>query len=133
MVRTAAAELSWVHYVTPKFDRDKVPYCLLAKVLLMPGAVGLGILDAFALRIPMVTVADRYHGPEIAYLEQDVNGLVLPASTTPEAYAAEVISLLRDEDRLDRLRAGCARAARVYTVEEMCRRFADGIARALDR
>jgi glycosyltransferase involved in cell wall biosynthesis len=133
VVRTAAAELPWIHYVTPKFGRDKVPYCLLAKVLLMPGAVGLGILDAFALRIPMVTIADRYHGPELAYLEQDVNGVILPASTTaPEAYAAEVISLLRDEARLARLREGCDRAARVYTVEEMSRRFADGIARALD-
>jgi glycosyltransferase involved in cell wall biosynthesis len=132
VVRTASAEFSWVHYVTPKFDRDKVPYCLLAKVLLMPGAVGLSVLDAFALQLPLITIADRYHGPEFSYLEPEVNGLILPASTTaPEAYAAEVAALLRDEERLARLRQGCARASQVYTVEEMSRRFADGLALAL--
>ena len=133
IVQAAAAEHPWIHHLTPKFEADKVPYCMLAKVLLLPGAVGLTVLDSFALRLPLVTIADRYHGPEIAYLEPEVNGVVLPASTAPNAYAEEVVRLLRDEPRMARLRDGCARASAVYTAEEMARRFADGLVLALAR
>jgi len=133
MVRAAAAAHPWIHYVTPKFEADKVPYCMLAKVLLLPGAVGLTVLDSFALQVPLVTIEDRYHGPEIAYLENGVNGIMLPASTEASAYAEAVVRLLRDESRLTGLRDGCARASTVYTAEEMARRFADGLALALAR
>ena len=131
LVRAAAAEHPWVHHVAPKFEADKVPYCMLADVLLLPAAVGLTILDSFALQLPLVTIANRYHGPEIAYLEHEVNGVMLPSSTGPEGYAAEVVRLLEDEHRMAHLRAGCARSATVYTAEEMARRFADGLIRAL--
>ena len=133
IVRAAAAEHPWIHYLTPRFETDKVPYCMLGKVLLLPGAVGLTVLDSFALQLPLVTIADRYHGPEIAYLETEVNGVVLPASTGPTAYAEEVVRLLRDEYRMARLRDGCARASAVYTAEEMARRFSDGLVLALTR
>ena len=131
LVRAAAAEHPWVHHLTPRFEADKVPYCMLADVLLLPAAVGLTVLDSFALQLPLVTIEDRYHGPEIAYLEHEVNGLMLPNATGPDEYAAEVIRLLQDEPRMARLRAGCDRASRVYTAEEMARRFADGLVQAL--
>ena len=88
-------------------------------------------MDSFALRLPLVTIADRYHGPEIAYLEHEVNGIVLPNSTGPDSYAAEVVRLLRDEAGMARLRAGCERSSTVYTAEEMARRFAEGLVQAL--
>jgi glycosyltransferase involved in cell wall biosynthesis len=133
IVRAAAAEHPWMRYLTPRFESDKVPYCMLAKVLLLPGAVGLTVLDSFALQLPLVTIADRYHGPEIAYLEAEVNGVVLPASTGPSDYAAEVVRLLRDDSRLAFLRDGCAQASAVYTAEEMARRFSHGLVLALNR
>lgn len=133
LVRAAAATHPWIHYLPPRFDADKVPYCMPAKLLLLPGAVGLTVLDSFGMRIPLVTLADHYHGPEIAYLEPETNGVVLPATTSPEEYAGEVARLLRDEERLGRLRNGCARASEVYTVEEMARRFAHGLSLALAR
>jgi glycosyltransferase involved in cell wall biosynthesis len=131
LVRAAAAEHPWIHHVTPKFEADKVPYCMLADVLLLPAAVGLTVLDSFALQLPLVTVAERYHGPEIAYLEHEVNGVLLPSSTSSDAYATEVARLLCDQPRMARLRAGCARASTIYTAEEMARRFAEGLVRAL--
>jgi glycosyltransferase involved in cell wall biosynthesis len=133
LVRSAAAAHPWIHYLPPRFDADKVPYCMPAKVLLLPGAVGLTVLDSFGMQIPLVTLADRYHGPEIAYLEPETNGVVLPGTASPGDYAGEVARLLRDEDRLERLRKGCARASEVYTVEEMARRFAHGLSLALAR
>jgi L-malate glycosyltransferase len=36
--------------------------------MLMPGLVGLAVLDAFADGIPRVTTVIEYHSPEIEYL-----------------------------------------------------------------
>lgn len=132
-VARAAAQRPWLHWLGPRFEADKVAYLMLAQVLLLPGAVGLGVLDAFALRLPLVTIAERYHGPEIAYVAHGTNGIVVPPTDQPDQYAKAVITLLHDPLLLDRLRDGCARAAEHYTIEAMSARFADGIVRALDR
>jgi glycosyltransferase involved in cell wall biosynthesis len=133
LVQSAAAELPWIHYVPPKFGADKVPYCLLAQVLLLPGAVGLAVLDSFALGLPLVTVEERFHGPELAYLEDGLNGVILPRVTEAADYASAVAGLLRDRDRLTLLRDGCAASSGMYTMEEMVRRFADGLSLAMNR
>ena len=48
----------------------------MAAMQFMPGAVGLGILDSFALQTPMVTTTQNFHGPEIEYLENGKNGII---------------------------------------------------------
>jgi glycosyltransferase involved in cell wall biosynthesis len=102
-----------------------------ASVTLMPGLVGLGILDAFAAEAPMVTTAVEYHSPEIEYLEDGVNGLVMPAASTPEEFAAAVVQLLGNDLLLARLRGGCRRSLRVFTLQEMVQRFKAGVLEAI--
>lgn len=131
VARRAATDHAWVHYLGPKLGADKVPYVAVADLLLMPGLVGLVILDSFALGAPIVTTHDAPHSPEIDYLEHGRNGIMLPAGTTPEAYAHEVVRLLRDRGAIDVLQAGCRESAERYTIEEMVSRFADGIVAAL--
>ena len=123
----------WLHAVGPQFGAEKVGLFAGARLLLMPGLVGLVVLDAFALETPIVTTSVQYHSPEIAYLEPDVNGIMLPAETSAEGYAAAVMRLLDDSARLERLREGCRVAARRYSVEDMARRFTDGILQAVRR
>lgn len=131
-LRKAAEERPWLRLVGPKFGRDKVPYFAISKLLLMPGLVGLAILDAFALELPLVTTDVPFHSPEIAYLEDGVNGVVVREASDPVAYAAAVIHLLRNEEERKVLAEGCRRARATYTVEEMADRFAYGIERALE-
>ncbi|HEY3368835.1 MAG TPA: glycosyltransferase family 4 protein [Symbiobacteriaceae bacterium] len=128
-VEEAMRTYNWIHYVGPKFDTTRVPYFGLAKLCLMPGLVGLGILDSFALGTPLVTTDVDFHSPEIDYLIQDQNGVMTPHD--PEVYAEEVAALLRDESRRARLVAGCRQASQKYTVEEMVERFALGVIQAL--
>lgn len=132
LARRAAAEHPWIHYLGPVLGTEKVRYLAVAEVLLMPGLVGLVILDSFALEVPMITTADAIHSPEIDYLEDGRNGVLLGVGTTPERYAAEVTRVLEDDQILATLRAGCRESAARYTVEEMSRRFAEGILGALD-
>ena len=120
----------WARWVGARFGREKVAYMSVADVMLSPGAVGLGMMDAFVCETPMITTDCGNHGPEITYLENGING-VMTANDLP-AYAGASVRLLRDAQALDALRAGCAASAQKYTVENMAYRFADGIERCLE-
>jgi len=101
-------------------------------LLLMPGGVGLVILDSFAIGVPMVTTDTPLHGPEIEYLKLGENGLLVECGDSVEVYANEVVRLLENNSFRERL-AICALAdGQEYTVENMAKRFADGIRSALD-
>jgi glycosyltransferase involved in cell wall biosynthesis len=133
LIEEAASKYSWIHYPGPRFGSEKVLFFSLSRVMLVPSAVGLAVVDSFALEVPLVTMDLPGHGPEIEYLRHDQNGLILPLETNSEGYAATVADLLANGERLERLRAGCRSSAKVYTLEAMVGRFADGVMNALNR
>lgn len=120
----------WARWVGAKFGRDKVAHLAVAQIMMNPGLVGLGILDSFVCGVPMLTTDCGIHSPEIAYLENGVNGLM--TSNDLQSYENACVRLLQDPAELNRLRAGCEASASEYTVENMARRFADGIERCLN-
>ena len=131
VVQAAARERSWIHWTGPVFGDQKVAYAKLGRVLLMPGLVGLAVLDSFALAVPMVTTDLPNHGPEVAYLESGRNGLIVRAADDAAAYARAVVALLRDDNQRALLVEGCRQDAGRYTIEAMARRFAEGASTAL--
>lgn len=131
LVESAAARHDWLHYVGPRHGRDKALYAGLGQAMLMPRLVGLAVLDAFALGLPMVTTTAPGHGPEIEYLRDDVNGVVVTDGDDPDRYGAAVAALMLDDRRRERLREHCLAARDEYSIEEMVARFADGIEEAL--
>lgn len=133
LARAAADEHDWVHYVGPKVGGAQIPFFALADVLLMPGLVGLAVLDSFALHVPLITSATGEHSPEIAYLQDGVNGVIVEDGGQPEAFASAVIDILRDRPLLDRLRQGCKEAECVYTLEQMIDNFCEGVTSAMGR
>ena len=128
-VQAWCAAHPWARWVGARFGREKAVCVSLAQMMLNPGAVGLGILDAFVCGVPMLTTNCGMHGPEIAYLDNGRNGVMTEDDL--EAYARACVRVLRDPGELSRLRAGCAASAGKYTMENMVRRFADGIESAL--
>lgn len=125
----AAREAEWIHYVGPKFGDARVPYFLLSDASLVPGAVGLAIIDCFALEVPLMTTKFPYHGPEVGYLKNHENGLITEDDL--ESYVASVSGMLVDREGLDRLKRGCRAAASVYTVKTMIENFGTGIVACL--
>ena len=121
----AALNHSWIHYVGPKFGREKVAHMKLGHAFLMPGLVGLAILDAFALGLPLFTTDCKLHSPEISYLQNSRNGYMTPNSV--ESYALAVIDALRDRPKLDLMGENCKFDAEKYTAEGMADRFASGL------
>ena len=132
-VAEASRVRPWMHHLGARFGYDKVALTLLGKLQLMPGLVGLTILDSFALGVPLVTVADSEHSPEVDYLEDGVNGVMLPVGTTPQTYAVRVVELLHDEAARAQLVEGCEQARAQYTMQAMVERFVTGVRRALDQ
>ncbi|MHB1188804.1 glycosyltransferase family 4 protein [Thiobacillus sp.] len=130
-VQAWCAAHPWARWVGARFGREKMAYVSVAQVMLNPGLVGLGILDAFVCGVPMLTTDCGIHSPEIAYLENGINGVM--TADDLNAYVWASVNLLCDAQALDALRAGCAASAQEYTVENMARRFADGIEETLAR
>lgn len=129
-VQAWCANRSWARWVGARFGREKAAHLSVAQVMLNPGLVGLGILDSFVCGVPMLTTNCGIHSPEIAYLDNGANGVMTPDDLN--AYVEASVRLLGDESALNTLRAGCAAAAREYTVENMAAHFADGIERCLE-
>lgn len=132
VVRGAVARNAWMRDIGPLFNDDKVSYFRLAKLALMPGGVGLGVLDSFALEVPLVTTTVSYQGPEVEYLDDGVNGVMVREADSPAAYAARVAALITDQGALEQLRAGCRESAACYSVEVMAMRFACGVTAAME-
>ncbi|HUS46754.1 MAG TPA: glycosyltransferase family 4 protein [Phycisphaerae bacterium] len=123
------ANADWAHHAGPRYGRDKARYFRLASCQIMPGAVGLSIVDSFATLTPLITRDIASHGPEIAYLQSGANGLITEDS--PDAYVDAVLKYLADKACQKRLVRGCIAARRRYTIENMASRFAEGVCKAL--
>jgi L-malate glycosyltransferase len=114
----------WIHYIGPKFGKDRIQYFKISSIQLMPGLVGLGILDSFALETPIITTNYPYHSPEIDYLQNGVNGLM--TNNNNDDYSKAIIDILKTEKYLD-LIEGCKMSSDKYTVENMVENFKNGI------
>lgn len=132
LLRNFAQRHPWVHPVPGCFDGDKASYLKLADIFLMPFGVGLGILDTFVGRCPLVTTDHPGHGPEVDYLEPGINGLCVSGQPAPAIYARAVAALLDDPASRSRLQAGCTESASRYRMDTMISRFANGILCALE-
>jgi glycosyltransferase involved in cell wall biosynthesis len=128
-INIAAASRGWLKYCGMRRGLEKAAYFRLADMVFNPGACGLHILDAFCAGIPIATTVEARHGPEIAYLKDGQNGIVI--SGGPENYAGQVIKLLSESTKYQYLCSGARETASRYTLKNMVYQFANGIERCL--
>jgi len=124
-VESLAKEYRWIHYLGPLFGKQKVVAMSTAQVYLMPGLVGLGVLDAFALKLPVMTTKFEYHSPEIAYVRDKENGMIVDGDA--KAYGKMVAKVLRNKPLLEDLKKGCEQSSERLTTKNMAKSFANGI------
>lgn len=128
-VRAFCAEHRWCVHTGAIFDLERVAPLALGDVWLNPGMVGLAILDAYALGMPVVTTDNEIHSPEVAYLRSGFNGLMTRAD--PAAYAEGIVNLLNDPSRLQKMKHAARDTAATMTLGRMVDQFAMGIRRWL--
>jgi glycosyltransferase involved in cell wall biosynthesis len=130
-IEVNASQQSWIHFVGPQFGDRKAELLGIADVFLLPGRVGLAILDGFAAGLPLVATRLPIHGPEMEYLEEGRNGVTTPHD--PSCYAQAVIHLFTHQAELSALRDGARRSAGKYSIENMVENFSNGIVQCLGR
>ena len=129
-VEMTAKQNLWVHYLGPKFGREKAIALRMADLFLLPGRVGLAILDSFAAGLPLFTTDLAIHGPEVSYLCDGENGG--KTRHDAQAYADAIVEVLNTPSLMAKLRRGAADARSRYTIESMVENFRTGIKQCLD-
>lgn len=130
MVDAATSRYGWLRYVGRQQERDKARFLRAATVIMNPGLVGLGILDALVARVPMVTTDCGLHSPEIDYLRHGENGFMTADSL--HDYVQTVAKVLDDVAQTNHLGEDRGRFAFHYTIENMAAQFRAGILKALN-
>lgn len=128
-VASFAEKESWVHYVGARVGMEKALYFRLAHLVLNPGLIGLGILDAFAAGLPIITTDLPIHSPEIEYFENGRNGLMCRPVVSD--FADAVTDVFFDGSLSGRLAAGALESAGRYSLEAMVENFKSGILNCL--
>lgn len=131
MVIDLSKSRPWVRVLGPRFGHEKVELMMLGHMFMMPGLVGLAILDAGACGLPTATTKFPWHSPEIAYLKPDVNGIAVDDWESPRAYGEAVANVLADPVRLEQMRDEARMLGRSHTIEAMAGRFAEGVLNVL--
>lgn len=131
LVKEAANSHDWIHAVGAQYGDERVRLASIGALQMMPGLVGLNIVDAFALGVPTITTDIDYHSPEIDYLEDGVNGVIVAGDPTAETYGAAVAEILNDPQRLAQLRDGAYASGGELSAEDMADRLGKGIRDAL--
>jgi glycosyltransferase involved in cell wall biosynthesis len=125
----AANGRQWVHYHGPQRGKRLRDLALASDIAIIPGRVGLALLDMASAGLPMATFAASLHGAEIAYLKNGINGLLLQKNI--DTAAKELRALLTDRPAIERMRNEAFSTANKYTVRNMAVNFADGVTATL--
>lgn len=131
VIEKLAKSRPWIHVTGPRFGEDKVALMMLGQVFLMPGLMGLAILDAGVVGLPIATTAYPWHSPEIAYLAPGENGVMVENWESAADYAAAVVGILADPARQQAMSEAARRMADHYSIEAMAANFASGVLKAL--
>lgn len=124
-VELVATRRRFIRYLGPRIGREKALLLKMADLFLLPGSVGLAVLDSFAAGLPLLTTELSTHGPEIDYLSHGHNGMI--AAHDPNAYAALALKVLQDPELHARLRTGATQTGYRYSIENMVQNFRRGI------
>ena len=96
-----------IHFLGPVYDRKKMAEIFsIADLYCVPGALGLGIVEAFYWGLPVLTT-DVNHGPEAYYLKENYNSLI---ASDQEELAQMINEILRDDDKRKMLSENAKRA-----------------------
>lgn len=128
-VENFAQNSEHIIYVGPKYGLEKAKYFRLADIFVLPGAMGLAVLDAFAYETPIVTIEYPYHGPEIEYIRNNENGII--AKNDMIDFSAKVIGLMNDSKLTDLFISQGLEELKTLNTETMVSNFGNGILKCL--
>jgi glycosyltransferase involved in cell wall biosynthesis len=130
-LRSRAAGAGWCHFLGPIHDTVVLSRIFrVSDAVVIPGYVGLAVNHAFAHGLPVITTRSETHSPEIEYIQDGVNGLILSSlrdlGDGLRAFAAS-------DDLRRKLAAGALLSRAKLDLQRMAEAFDGGVRRALER
>ncbi|SNS07580.1 Glycosyltransferase involved in cell wall bisynthesis [Belliella buryatensis] len=123
--------IEYITYLGPKYGIEKAKYFRLADIFVLPGAMGLAVLDAFAYETPIVTIEFPFHGPEIEYIKNHHNGFI--AKNDICDFNDKVLQLMQNTDLRYAFKAQGLEALKTLNIETMVQNFGNGILACLSK
>lgn len=127
MVESFSDEHEWCSYIGPVFGEQRDQLLFSASAILMPGPVGLVAIDSFHYATPILTTRVGNHGPEVAYLENNINALILDSRGNVETYSEMVEKYFTGAQLANKLRDGCRTSANTYSIKDTASNFVSGV------
>jgi len=121
---------SWITMTGSLYDKEKAKILLKGNMMVLPSHVGLSILDGFAAGLPIIISDFKNHCPEIAYFQNNINGLKTKATTN--GFAQGIIYLFENPKILEKMSINAEKTSDQYTVKDMALKFAYGIIKTLN-
>lgn len=115
----------WFHWAGTQRGKGRAAWFKASQLFINPGLVGLQVLDSFVAGTPMVTTFDAKHSPEVAYLEDGVNGIVTEGSA--KAFATAIEKLIKEPAWRHLLADQARSSAGRYTLDAMVEKFVAGM------
>ncbi|MGH7074181.1 MAG: glycosyltransferase family 4 protein [Stellaceae bacterium] len=129
-LEATAAGTAWCHFVGAVHDAPAIARLYrVSAALVIPGYVGLAVNRAFAHGVPVITIASPWHSPEIDYVEDGKNGLIL----TAEGFRDGLRRFAEDGALRVRLAEGALVTRDRLDLGGMVASFDGGVAAALGR
>lgn len=120
-----------VTHIPSLYGQELLKLMMSCDVCCCPGWVGLNIVDAMACGLPFVTENHDDHAPEIMYLRDGYNGILVPPGRI-DLLSAALTQLCTDTELRRRM---SMQAKRTYTeeasIESMFQGFVKSVERAL--
>ncbi|MCU0389772.1 MAG: glycosyltransferase family 4 protein [Thermoflexibacter sp.] len=130
LIKDAQKSRPWLHFEGNKFGLERLPYFKISSLVLMPGLVGLVILDCLATKTPLVTTKYPFHSPEVEYLINGENGII--TANNLNDYVSAIVETIKDEEKLAHLIEGCVKDRTTYNIDNMVINFKKGIIQCLN-
>lgn len=131
-LKVMAADVPGVRFLGALPANEEVAGVLrIAAAAVIPGAVGLAVNHAFAHGRPMITGDNELHGPEIEYIVDGENGLIVHGGAAE--FAAVLARLADSPDEQARLARGALAAREGFRMESMVEQFDAGVRATLER
>jgi glycosyltransferase involved in cell wall biosynthesis len=102
-----------------------------ADFTIIPGLVGLGIIDSFAYGLPLLTLKSGNHSPEISYFEHNVNGIYLKDDV--EDAACQILDLISDPVRYAEMSQHSRSCYHKFSHDDFIQNIVAGVSTCLER
>ena len=100
-------------------------YC--SDLMIIPQALGLSVIHSFCFSCPVVVLDDKYNGPEIDYISNNVNGFLLYGLEDDEI-VKRINSYLMNEQLNKLMRSECINTVgNEASVEIFIKKFIEAI------